>query len=112
MTTAEHRISLALVMRDAVTVEHAFPEIKTELSKVGIEISSIGIVTVSGAIPLKRFVHLFGVKPKYIEARPPNEKDMGAPGGFSWEEELTIPPSLRQFVRHISVVPPAVRLND
>ena len=112
MTAAEHRISLALVMREAVTAERAFPELKTELSKVGIEISSVGSITVSGAIPLKRFVHLFGVKPKYIEARPPNEKDMGASGGFLWEEELTIPPPLRQFVRHISVVPPPVRLND
>ena len=111
MTANEPKIPIAMVMKTVSIAEAMFPELQEALESLGIEISSIGCVTVSAAMPLGRFVQVFGVQPTSVQAQPMSQRDMGTPGGFRWEGTLIVPPTLEKFVKHISVVPPATRMQ-
>ena len=111
MASTESRISVALVMKTTMVDKCMLPEIEEAFARIGIEISSIGSVTVSGDMPIDRFTQVFGVQPTAHVGQPPSARDMGMSGGFYWEGELTIPAALEKFVKHISVVPPVIRMQ-
>ena len=106
------KISIAFVLKASLVLEEVLPEIEQALAKIGVEVSGVGRVTISGAISLDLFEHVFGVSPQRLQAQLPSDRDMGTPAGFYVEVALIIPPELEPFIEHISVLQPATRLSS
>lgn len=84
-------------------------ELNAFAKQSGIKIVSSAKKTACLSMSLRVFEKLFDHAPDVIEEQPPNERDFGAPAGFS-SGELPIPKELHDYVELLTVEPPASRL--
>jgi len=102
-------VKLALLLKKGVARLPAACE--KELSRLGVEITTVGAKSVSARMSKEDFEAVFGAKVERVVAKAPGRFDKGAPSGYRFDGELDVPGGVSRSVDRIDVVPPAIRLK-
>ena len=104
-------ISIVLTLREDARSLSAIEKVKEAAQAIGLTPSSEGAATICCRISTRTFKKLFEKSAVKVEQRPASDADHGAPAGYV-AESLPIADSLKEWVEHVSVLPPAIRMHD
>jgi len=104
-------ISVALLLRENARSTQCIEKAKAAALAIGLTPTSEGAATICCRVSLEGFRQLFGNALEHVKERSASSSDHGASAGFV-AENLPVDASLREWVEHISVLPPAIRMHD